>query len=116
MLNFPLKTEIRKREDPLYTQFYRKFVKIDANIVTEKKISLKDDVNDIHILNLAKKEIKSILLNNSFGEKVDIDILVDNSNVKVENFKYDFKDYQSMKFIGLGASNWLSINVAKVKQ
>ena len=83
VLNFPLKTEIRKKDDPLYTQFYRRLVKADANIVTEIKISLKDDINDIHILNLAKKEIKNILQNNSFGEKVEINILVDNRNVKV---------------------------------
>lgn len=106
---------LRKKDDILKTQFERNFVKADADIVTEISLRFTGEIKHSNILNMAKKAIKGLLDNNSFGEKVDIDLIINNENVKVKQLKYDLKSYSENKFIGLTAENWVELNVDKIK-
>ena len=62
---------LRKRENKLKLEFERYFLKANASIITEINMQFtRGDIQHGHILEKAKNEIKKLLDNGSFGEKV----------------------------------------------
>ena len=47
---------------------------------------------------------------------MEINLLTSNLNARINNYKYDLKDYQVSKFIGLTDENWVELNVEKIKE
>ena len=77
-------------------------------------IRFEKDVQQASVLNKMNSSIQNLLKKAVRNEKIVMDIAVDNQQVNIKRFKFDPKDYQTIKYIGLQKDNWLELDVSKV--